>query len=215
MLRIILIRHGQTEWSSWGTHGGHFCGRIDIKLNATGIVQAQAIAQCLTALQVDAVYTSPLRRSSNTAVLIAQAHRLKANPLPGLLDINYGQWNGRSVKEVAARWPDLYEQWKSAPHLVRVPDGESLDDVRRRVDVVLGEIIGRHDQQSIVIVGHETLNKVMICKMIGLGNSAFWRIRQDVGCINRLDYDGSDFTLLTLNEVSHLPAQPQDLTELA
>lgn len=215
LLRIILVRHGQTEWSARGTHGGHFCGRIDIKLNAPGIVQAQSIAEALKRLDIAAVYTSPLKRSLNTAVVIAQAHNLKAVPLAALLDINYGQWSGRSAREVSAQWPDLHRQWIEAPQNVQIPGGESLADVRRRIEMALGEIMGRHDGEIVVVVGHEAVNRVMLCHVLGLDNGGYWRLRQDTGCINRIDCDETGFSLLTMNEVWHLLAQPGELSELA
>ncbi|MBN1934794.1 MAG: histidine phosphatase family protein [Anaerolineae bacterium] len=215
MLKIILVRHGQTEWSARGTHGGHFCGRIDIKLNATGIVQAQSIAEALKPLDIAAVYTSPLNRSLNTAIVIAQTHSLKAKPLAALLDINYGQWSGRSAKEVIAQWPDLHRQWIVSPQEVQMPGGESLADVRRRIEETLDWLWEQHDGEIVVIVGHEAINKVMLCYVIGLDNGGYWRLRQDTGCINRIDYDRVSFCLLTMNEVCHLLAQPSDLNELA
>ncbi len=215
MLRIILVRHGQTEWSVRGTQEGYFCGRIDIKLNASGIVQAQSIAEALKPLDIAAVYTSPLNRSLNTAVVIAQTHRLKAIPMPNLLDINYGQWSGRSVREVRTQWPELYATWIERPQEVQIPGGESLDSVRRRIEAALTEIGQRHEGETVVIVGHEAINRVMLCHILGLDNNGFWRFRQDAGCINRIDYDAGRFFLLTMNEVWHLLAQPKELNELA
>ena len=215
MLRVLLVRHGQTEWNAGSCVGEHFRGRIDIGLNATGIAQARSVAAYLAPLQVRAVYTSPLKRALDTARPIAQAHGLDVTPLPGLLDIHYGQWGGRSLDEVAAQWPELYRLWKTMPHLVQIPGGESLDDVRRRVSEGLEQVFAGHDRQIVVLVGHQVVNKVLICKVLGLDNSAFWRIRQDTGCINRFDYDSASFILLTLNELCHLPAQPRDLDELA
>ena len=214
MLRIILVRHGQTDWNDGGPSGEHFRGRIDIGLNVTGIAQAQSIADCLARVDVQAVYASPLRRAVDTAKPIAERHSLPVEPLQALLDISYGQWGGRSHEEAAAQWPELYAQWKAAPHLVRIPDGESLDDVRGRTEAGLKDLLVLHDRQIVVLVGHLVVNKVMICALLGLGNSAFWRIRQFTGCINRFDYAGEFATVLTLNEVGHLPTHPAELDKL-
>jgi broad specificity phosphatase PhoE len=131
-----------------------------------------------------------------------------------LLDIDYGQWGGRSFQEVAAQWPELYAQWVSTPQMVQIPGGESLSKVRLRIDGALGTLTKRHDGQTVVLVGHQAVNKVLVCRLLGLDNSAFWRIRQDTGCINRFDYDGETATALTINEVCHLPIHPQALDEL-
>lgn len=214
MLRIILVRHGQTDWNDGAPAGEHFRGRIDIALNATGIAQARSVAGCLARVDVTAIYASPLQRAMDTAHPIAAGHDLETSPLQGLLDIDYGQWGSRSHREVAAQWPDLYRQWKAAPQLVQIPGGESLGEVRQRIDESLEMLFGRHDGQIVVLVGHQVVNKVLVCRLLGLDNSAFWRIRQDTGCINRFDYDGKAATALSINEVCHLPNRPRAFDEI-
>jgi broad specificity phosphatase PhoE len=213
MLRIILVRHGQTEWN-WGSGSGeHFRGRIDIGLNPTGIAQARAVADYLAPLDIRAIYASPLERALNTAQPIAQAHGLEVTAFLGLLDIDYGVWGGRSHADVAHQWPELYRLWRTAPHEVQIPGGESLAAVHERVWSGVQSLLGRHDE-IILLVGHQAVNKVLICALLGLGSRAFWRIRQDTGCINRFDWVEGTFAVLTLNEVCHLPVRPVDLDEL-
>lgn len=214
MLRIILVRHGQTMWNAGSASGEHFRGQIDVDLNETGIVQAQAVADRLADVDIAAVYASPLQRAIHTARPIAQGHGLQVEPFPDLLDINYGQWGGRSFEDVSAQWPDLYSQWRTVPHRVQIPGGESLADVRARVCHGIQDVVTRHDGEIVVLVGHQVVNKVLICFMLGLDNSAFWRIRQDTCCINRFDHQDGAFTVLTLNEVDHLPSRPPGLDSL-
>jgi probable phosphoglycerate mutase len=211
---MILVRHGQTQWNAGSASGEHFRGRLDIGLNATGLAQVQAVADRLANLDVSAVYASPLQRAVHTARPIAESHGLAVEPFEGLLDIDYGRWGGRSFDEVAAQWPELYRQWRIVPHVVHIPEGECLADVRERASAGLQEILGRHDEEMVVLVGHQVVNKVMLCIVLGLEDSAFWRIRQDTCCINRFDHDGNGFTVLTLNEVCHLPSRPADLDRL-
>jgi broad specificity phosphatase PhoE len=214
VLRLILVRHGQTEWNAGSAGGEHFRGRIDVALNGVGRGQAQAVARRLSNLEVAAVYASPLQRAVDTALPIAGGHGLQVFPFDGLLDIDYGRWAGQAHTRVAAEWPALYAQWRSAPHLVQIPGGESLSEVRQRVSSGLSEIVGRHQDEIVALVGHQVVNKVLLCVVLGLENEAFWRIRQDTCCINRLDHDGGIYTLLTMNEVCHLPSPPPDLDRL-
>jgi probable phosphoglycerate mutase len=214
VLRIILVRHGQTDWNDGAAAGEHFRGRIDIALNATGIAQAKSVANCLALVDVKAIYASPLQRAMDTARPVAAKHDLAVSPFQGLLDIDYGLWGSRSHRQVAAKWPEMYRKWKTAPQEVQIPGGESLDEVRQRIDQAL-EILSRdHDGEIVVLVGHQVVNKVLVCRLLGLDNSAFWRIRQDTGCINRFDYDGQTATALTINETGHLPIHPRALDEL-
>lgn len=214
VLRILLVRHGQTEWNAGNDTGEHFRGRIDIGLNPTGIAQAQAVADCLAPLEITAVYASPLQRALDTARPLAQARALSVTPFQGLLDIDYGQWSGKSHIEVAGQWPELYRRWRTAPHVVQIPGGESLADVRERATQGLEGLLRRHHDEIIVLVGHQAMNKVLICAMLGLDNASFWRIRQDTGCVNRFDHDGDTFAVLTLNEVCHLLSRPGGLDVL-
>jgi len=215
VLRIILVRHGQTAWNAGSAGGEHFRGRIDVPLNAVGEAQAQAVADRLTAVQIAAVYASPLQRALCTARPVAEARGLAVASFEGLLDIDYGHWGGLAHTQVAAKWLGLYACWHSAPHKVQIPGGESLADVRQRVSAGLDQIIARHQDEIVVLVGHQVVNKIFLCVVLGLENSAFWRIRQDTCCINRFDCDDKGFTLLTLNEVGHLPIFPEDLVRLS
>jgi len=202
--RILLVRHGQTEWNAGSQSGEHFRGRIDVGLNALGESQAQAIARCLCALPVQAVYSSPLQRAIDTARPLAQRLALDIQPTEGLLDIDYGEWAGHSQREVAVRWPEPYSWWRTAPHLVQIPGGECLAELHRRVQQGVNKILRQHSDGMVVLVSHQAVNKVLICSWLGLGNAWFWRVGQDTGCINRFDYDGKDYAVLTLNEVCHL-----------
>jgi len=208
MLRLILVRHGQTKWNEGSVSGPHFRGHLDIALNDIGLEQAQCVAQRLAPLEIDAIYASPLQRAIDTARPIAIPHELSVEPFEGLLDIDYGQWGGHSHEKVAAEWPELYRRWQSTPYLVQFPGGESLAIVLERVLKGLDLVLERHDQETVVLVGHQAVNKVLICALLGLQKGAFWRIRQDTGCINRFDHDGQACTVLTLNEVAHLPSYP-------
>jgi broad specificity phosphatase PhoE len=214
LLRIILVRHGQTKWNAGSAGGEHFRGRIDVPLNAMGEAQAEAVAERLAPVDILAVYASPLQRAMRTARPIAQARGLAVVPFEGLLDIEYGEWGGLAHTQVAAEWPALYARWRRAPHKVQIPGGGSLAEVRQRIVWGLDELLARHEGEIVALVGHQVVNKVFLCLALGLENSAFWRIRQDTCCINRLDHDGERFTLLTLNEVGHLPDFPKDLDRL-
>jgi len=125
--------------------------------------------------------------------------------LEGLLDVDFGQWQGLSPEEVSQRYPDLYRAWVEAPHTVHFPGGESLDDVRTRIMAGLNEVVGRHPGQAVALVSHTVANRVLLCAILGLGNDHFWRLGQDTCAVNVFDVeeDGT-FTLLLLNDTCHL-----------
>jgi broad specificity phosphatase PhoE len=199
MTELILARHGQTEWNVEEV----FRGRIDIELNQTGIKQAELLAESLSGLKIEAVYSSPLKRALKTAEAVARRHRLKVEASPGLIDCDFGQWQGLSLREVKDKYEKLYEQWAESPQLVKIPGGESLDGVRERALAVVNGVIAKYSG-AVVLVAHRVVNKVLICALLGLDNSHFWNIRQDVGGTTVFSYQNRRFVLTRHNDTSYL-----------
>ncbi len=199
MTEIILVRHGATEWNVAEV----FRGQIDIDLSETGVRQAELLAAYLSTSAIEAIYSSPLKRALKTAEIIANHHKLKANVEPDLIDFNFGQWQGLSHQEVKEKYGDLYARWIAHPEKVRMPGGETLDDVRKRVILVRNKVIENH-RGTIVIVGHRVVNKVMVCALLGLDNRHFWKIRQDTCGISIFAYQNEQFILTRHNDTSFL-----------
>jgi len=202
MTRIVLVRHGQTVWN----REARFRGQADVELDEFGLRQAEATGRYLAARwPVVAVYASPMCRALQTAGAIARSQGLTAHPLEGLLDIDFGEWQGRRADEVAQDHPELYRAWLEVPHTVHFSGGEELDDVRSRVVAALGEVTTRHPGQAIALVSHTVVNRVLLCAVLGLGNEHFWRLRQETCAVNVFDAeeDGT-FTIVLLNDTCHL-----------
>ena len=199
MTEIILVRHGETEWNVAEV----FRGRIDIELNKTGIKQAGLLAEYLSDLKLDAIYSSPLKRALTTAEIIASYHKLDVEITPGLIDFDYGEWQGLPHQEVKDKYKELYAQWIRNPHQVKIPAGESLDEVRKRATGVVDNIIAKY-QGTVVLVSHRVVNKVLICALLGLDNSHFWNIRQDTCGITTFIYENERFILTKHNNTSYL-----------
>jgi phosphoserine phosphatase len=202
-VRIILVRHGQTAWNQ-GAGEERFRGRTDLPLDGTGIDQANALTDRLRHEPIDAIYTSPLQRTRQTAAPLASALDLTLEPEQGLLDIDYGQFQGLSRSEAAAAYPELYKLWLSRPSQVRFPNGESLDDVQTRLKSMLDRIAGAHPNQTVVLAGHQMANKVLACTLLGIDLDQVWRIRQDTASINYYQRMRDDWRVLCLNDTCHL-----------
>lgn len=202
MTRIILVRHGQTAWNEG--NGERLRGRAEIDLDETGVRQARATAVRLARWEVAAVYSSPLKRALATAVELADRLKLRVQPLEGLIDIDYGKWQGLSLSEAAADDSNLYKMWLESPHLVTFPQGEDLEQVRQRVVSAVERLIPRHPGQAIVLVSHKVVCKVLRCALLGLDSSHFWRVQQDLGAINVLEADSGTFTMVKVNDTCHL-----------
>jgi broad specificity phosphatase PhoE len=181
-----------------------FRGRADIKLDEVGIRQAEAAAARIAEWQVAAVYSSPLRRALATAEIIARSSGLEAKPLPSIIDVDYGEWQGLSPEEVATKYDELYAKWMESPQEVEFPGGESLAAVRERAASAVDTLITQHPKETVVLVSHKSVCQILILSLLGLDNSHFWQITQDVCAINLFEVRGGIPSALSLNDTCHL-----------
>jgi phosphoserine phosphatase len=201
MTRIILVRHGQTEWN----RVERFRGRADVPLNETGLAQAEATGLRIRAKwQPGAVYSSPLSRAVKTAEAIGKHFDLPVEIHPGLVDIDYGEWQGLTPEEVRERWPAELDAWYHQPDQAIIPGGETLAQLRMRGMRTLNDLTARHAEQTIVFVGHTVINRIILLGVLGLGNERFWHIKQDTCAINVIEAEMGDFVLVSLNDTCHL-----------
>ena len=204
MTEIILVRHGETEWNVVEI----FRGRIDIELNETGLRQTELLAEYLRHLKIEAIYSSPLKRALVTAQTIANYHQISVDIASGLIDLDFGKWQGLPHQEVKDRYKELYTGWGSHPDRVIMPGGESLDDVRNRSVHVVDEVIARYEG-TVILVSHRVVNKVLICALLGLDNSHFWNISLDTCGITTFNCEKKRFILTRHNDTSFLKNLPK------
>ena len=202
MAEILLIRHGETEWNREEV----FRGRADVPLSKRGREQARLLGEALKGSGVQTVYTSPLSRARQTADPVARALGLEAQVEERLVDMSFGQWEGRPRAEVEKADPALYRAWLTQPQDFRPPDGESLANVIARAWPAMGEIAARHKGGRAAIVTHRVVCKVLLCSALGAGEAAFWRVRVDTASISLLDASDDLWVVTRLNDTHHLEA---------
>lgn len=200
MTSIYLVRHGQTAWNKEEI----FRGRADIPLNETGLKEAELAAEYFRGLKIDHIYSSPLSRAYQTAERIARVCSLEVQRSEGLVDMSFGIWEGRTLEEIKREDGELYRLWRESPHLVCFPGGESLDQVRNRSMGALEALLRLHPEETLILVSHRVVNKVLICAVLGLDNSHFWQIGQDTTAINLIHDRRGKFVLALMNETCHL-----------
>jgi broad specificity phosphatase PhoE len=201
MTKIIMVRHGHVE----GISPERFRGRADLMLTAEGRRQAAAIARRIHAAWTPvAVFTSPLARCRATAEAIAQPFGLTPITLDGLIDIDYGEWTGLTPEEARARWRDEVDTWYRSPDWAAIPGGETLQQVLARTVSALRDVTVRHPGDTVVLVGHDSVNRVMLLDMLALPLSRYWRLGQDPCGLNEIDFSGDAFTVRSVNGTYHL-----------
>jgi broad specificity phosphatase PhoE len=200
MTEIILVRHGETEWNT----SEIFRGRTDIDLNETGLRQAELLGKYLRDEKIDHIYSSPLKRAVKTAEAIAKHQKTGVNIVENLIDFDCGEWQGLTVEEVKEKDDVLYQDWLDTPEQMRIPGGETLEDVlNRAMPFVVGSVM-KCREGTIALVSHRVVHKVLICALLKLDNSHFWDIRIDNGAITRFAYDGNHAVLTSHNDTSYL-----------
>jgi phosphoserine phosphatase len=201
MTKIILARHGHVQ----GISPERFRGRADLMLTPEGHQQAEATARRIhTAWTPAAVYTSPLSRARATAEAIGTPMGLSTRQIGGLIDIDYGEWQGLTPDQVRTQWPDLLETWYRTPDWTAIPGGETLQEVLARAVSALREVISRHPSDTVVLVGHDSVNRIILLHALQLPLSRYWRLGQGPCAVNEIDFSENGFVVQTVNETQHL-----------
>lgn len=201
MAIILLARHGHVE----GISPERFRGQTDIALTGKGLAQAAALARRIASeWQPAAVYTSPLQRCVMTGEAIAKAALAPCCILKPLIDLNYGAWQWRTLEEVQDHSPELFALWKTAPHLVRFPGGESLQDLFARAADTIRLVLAHHHDETVVLVGHDSVNRAILLQILELPPAAYWRLAQDPCALNVIELAPGRARVLSVNVTSHL-----------
>ncbi len=203
--RIILVRHGETDWNK----EGRFQGQIDIPLNSNGKQQALAAGEMLEGIKFDKAYSSSMTRPMETAqIILKDQPNLIIQKQTGLVEIGHGLWEGKLESEINSKWNSLLSDWKQAPETVQMPEGESLDDVSNRA-ITCWESICKNllPHETALVVAHDAVNKTILCNILGLTNADIWKIKQGNGGITIIDITQSSTKpnlIACLNITSHL-----------
>jgi alpha-ribazole phosphatase len=200
-MRIIFIRHGETEWNASLRYQGH----ADIPLNDRGRAQARAAAARLASYQVSTIYTSDLARAAETAATIGAQLGVTPIPMAELREIDVGQWEGYTPEELYRRFPDHMREYERDPaRTVRI-GGESYAQLQERALVALNHIHESHRRdETILVVSHGGTIRAVLCHVIGLDLAHFGRMWLDNGSFTELRLGSSGWRLLRLNDAAHL-----------
>jgi broad specificity phosphatase PhoE len=209
MLKMIfLVRHGQTEWNRDGLFRGH----KDIPLSKRGRAQARAAGERLVSCTIGCIYTSPLKRSLETATLISERTGANIKIDEGFRDIHFGEWEGKTVKEVQEKYSDSYNLYMLHPEKCIFPNGESLNRCSERSWRSFFSV-AKTENQDIVIVTHRVILKLILLGTLGLTTSSFWKIQLDTCSISEITNDNGNFVICRLNSVAHLASAQKKLND--
>jgi len=201
-MNLLLIRHGQTDWNI----ARRFQGHSNVPLNEFGRKQAAALADRLSAQQVDALYSSDLERAIETAKMIVHLSGCKPDLHSDLRlrEINFGDWEGLSYNEIKEKYPEALlvrenDVYKNAP-----PNGETLEQLTMRVQSMLDELYLKHKDQTVIIVAHGGVLQILLCCALKLNPTMYWQFHLSTASISEIALYPDGAILNMMNDTSHL-----------
>ncbi len=204
--RLFLVRHGATTHST----EDRFAGASDVDLSPAGREQVEHLARRLSDDQLAAVYASPLKRTMETAAIIARPHRLTPVPQDGLREIDHGRWEGMRRADVEAQFAAEYAAWDADPFTFAPEGGESGLSVLARALPLVRQIVVAHADANVLVVSHKATIRLLISSLLGFDARGYRdRLDQSPACLNVLDFKGpTQARLMLFNDVSHYADQP-------
>jgi len=199
------VRHGESNWNA----EGRLCGRSDVPLSETGRRQAKLLARRLKSIPFEALYASPLLRALETAHQIAQSVGLEPNPDQRLVELDYGQWEGRTFAEIIANDAKNFQAWDADPATIAPPGGESGLAAQQRVVSCLDLLAARHPRGNVLVAFHKTVCRLAICHVVGVAASEYRRrLILHNAALCTIQSRANGWQLITFNDTSHLAACP-------
>jgi broad specificity phosphatase PhoE len=200
-MRLLLARHGQTEWNA----DRRFQGHTDIALSDRGRAQAHALGRALRGRRVTAAYVSPMRRAVETAEIALADAGIPFTPIEELRELSLGDWEGCTVDEIRQQDGDPYGAWLRAPLDCPPPGAEPLPDVRDRVLEAVDQIGAAHGDGDALVIAHGGVISVYACHVLGCSFNNLWRLRVDNCSLTVVKPP----RLISLNDTHHLPSDLQ------
>lgn len=199
MARLLLVRHGKTEWNETG----RYQGISDIGLSAEGMRQAEALRERLAGEEIDAIYCSDLKRAVQTARPIASGRELEIVLCKELREMNFGEFEGLTFAEIGERYPDN-DWWAARDADMELPGGESISQLTARVDQFLTRLSQGNEAETVLVVAHGGTIRALICLVLGLGLEHWWQIGLDGASFTEINIYSERTVLSLLNDTCHL-----------
>lgn len=193
--RIWLIRHGEPTPES----RGRCYGRLDVGLSPAGYQQVRSVGERLCEEPISAIYASPRKRTTESAELLAQRRSCSVVIEERLREIDFGDFEGKRYEEIAQTHPEIYRQWMEHPTETKFPNGEDFRQMQKRVLESAHEIYDRHRGDTIAIISHGGVNRILLAEALGVSAANIFRIAQRYASLNLLTLIGEYASVELMN----------------
>lgn len=198
---VYVVRHAECA----GNREGLFRGRVDFPLDEEGLSQARALAEELREVRFDAIYTSPMTRSLQTALALAEGRGMEPILEEGFVNISLGPWEGKPKEFIRESYPEEWRIWLEEPEKLVLPGAETIPQVQERAYKALLRIIEQRPGQTIAVVSHRAVIKPLLAACLGIRSPYFWRLHVDTASYSILrHWPNRGFMLMLLNQTRHL-----------
>ena len=184
--RVWLIRHGEPCPESQG----RCYGKLDLELSTEGRKQVWEVSNKLSGEPIRTIYSSPCRRALESASILAELLHAPVTPEERFREIDFGDFEGRLYDDIAQEYPEIYRQWMEHPTQTQFPNGESFVQMQARVVDAAHELYAHHRGETIAIVSHGGVNRILLAAALGVSNANIFRIAQHYAAMNLLTMIG-------------------------
>ncbi len=198
--KIVLVRHGETEWNKTS----RYQGVKDVELNEKGKKQAKKLFDYLKDEKFDTIYSSTLKRAQETIQGIADYQNKEIITISELMEIDFGQWEGLTFSEIEKDYPDLAKKWAKDPTCCKPPDGEHIREVEERVGETIDKIVDDNPDKKILIATHGGIIRIIFAYLLGLPLSRIFSIEVENVSISRINFYEHYPVVKLLNSTHHL-----------
>lgn len=200
MVKLYIIRHGESVWNPIG----RYQGLLDPELSERGKKQVKKLGEYFKDVEIHALYSSPLKRTMQTALAIAEVKGIEIIPDRRVIEIDHGVWSGMLVEEVQRKYPEQFQRWLEKPHEVVFEGGESLWQVYERVREFLEHLKEKHWGQTVAVVSHTVPIRAMYCALLNVDLSKFWSFGCDNASYSLIHMEKGRNVIIQLNITCHL-----------
>ncbi len=200
MARLLLVRHGVTEFNSTR----RFAGYSDVEMSAVGLRQVGKLRDRLAGEKIDVVYSSDLKRAMVTAEVIRSDRQVDIVACPELREVNYGEVEGLTYPEIRQRYPEVAELVANFTLRLNFPGGESFEEFIERVSKFADRLNRHAPSETVLVVSHSGPLRTLVCALMGIDHTCWWQLRFDNASLSIVDTYPRGAILSLLNETSHL-----------
>ncbi|MDY6834867.1 MAG: histidine phosphatase family protein [Chloroflexota bacterium] len=203
MIRLLLVRHGETDWNKKGL----FQGQSDIELNTYGLEQVRMVGQRLSTEEISSVYSSDLKRAKQTTQAITSINGNQGLPVTytrQLRELYFGDFEGKNFEEIKEHYLPLAKAWRDGDLDTTAPGGETLSQLGTRIMALADGIYDQHTDETVLVVAHGGPLQLMMCYLIGIDIQHWWRFHLDTASISIVNLYKEWSVLSLMNGTAHL-----------